>query len=297
MKFCFSTLGCPDYPFDRIIELVRRVGYTGIELRIYKNAEDLRTIDELQPGKIAQTGRLFKNAGLDIACVSSSARFAFPDPENLKAQLEQARDYIRMAAALESPYVRVFGGPYPVNFSGRPKSEPFIEAYRASLPPEKTRGLTREICDRAVMDCLGEIGEFGRAYGVMPLMETHDDFCSGERVSALIDGCGSDNVGIVWDCLHPYRYGMDLRETYEAVRDRIHHVHMKDATDLTPWGFMPTLAGEGQMDLRTAVNILRDNDFSEYICFEWEKLWYPQIADADIACPQFMQKIMELAQG
>lgn len=58
-------------------------------------------------------------------------------------------------------------------------------------------------------------------------------------VGNLIDGCGRDNVGILWDCLHPYRYGMDLRETFKEVRDRVHHVHRKDATDLTPWGFTP----------------------------------------------------------
>ena len=48
MKFSFSTLGCPDYSFDQIIELVKRVGYTGVEMRIYKNTEDLRTLDEFK---------------------------------------------------------------------------------------------------------------------------------------------------------------------------------------------------------------------------------------------------------
>lgn len=128
----------------------------------------------------------------------------------------------------------------------------------------------------------------------MPLMETHDDFCSGRVVRGLIDGCGSENVGILWDCLHPFRYGLDLKETYEAVRDRIHHVHMKDAKDLSPWGFTPCLAGKGQMDLRTAVDILKDNAYGEYVCFEWEKLWHPQIAEPEVACPQFMDSVMKM---
>ncbi len=133
------------------------------------------------------------------------------------------------------------------------------------------------------MECLGKNGEVGLKYGVMPLMKTHDDFCSGKIVRHLIDGCGSDNVGILWNCLHPFRYGLDLRETYEAVRDKIYYVHMKDAQDLTPWGFTPCLVGEGQMDLQTAVNILKENNYQEYACFEWGKLWHPQIADPSVA--------------
>ena len=296
MKFSLSTLGCPDYSFEQIIELAKKVGYTGVEMRIYRMTEDLRTLDEFRPERLGAVRRLFHQAGLEITCVSSSARFAYPDPENLKEQLQLAEDYMKIASELECPYIRVFGGPYPVNFTGRPQSEPFIEAYRQSLPPEKVRGLTREACDEAVMECLGKTGEAGRQYGVMPLMETHDDFCSGAVVCRLIEGCGSDNVGILWDCLHPFRYGLDLRETYEAVRDKIHHVHMKDAGDLTPWGFTPALVGDGEMDLQTAVDILRENDYREYVCFEWEKLWHPQIAEAEIACPQFMESVLKMLE-
>lgn len=294
MKFSLSTLGCPDYSFEQIIELAKKVDYTGVEIRIYKMAEDLRGLDEFRPENLGGIRRLFHGAGLEITCVSSSARFAYPDPRNLKEQIELAEDYMRIASALECPYIRVFGGPYPVNFTGKPRSEPFIEAYRAGIPAEKTRGLTREMCDRQIMECLGTVGEAGLKYGVMPLLETHDDFCSGKVVRRLIDGCGSANVGVLWDCLHPYRYGLDLHETYAEVRDKIHHVHMKDAADLSPWGFTPALVGDGEMDLQTAVDILRENDYREYVCFEWEKLWHPQIADAEIACPQFMESVLKM---
>ena len=44
----FNTLGCPDYSFDQIIDLVKQVGYTCVAMRIYKNTEDLRTLDEFK---------------------------------------------------------------------------------------------------------------------------------------------------------------------------------------------------------------------------------------------------------
>ena len=294
MKFSFSTLGCPYYDLDQIFALAKRSGYTGIEMRIYKGQEDLRNCEEFSKSNLAATAKRFKEQGLAVACMSSSAKFAYPDPENQKQQLENALVYIRMASELECPYVRIFGGPYPVNFSKKPRAEGFIEEYWASIPAEKTAGLTQEECDKWVMDGFRKVGELAKQYGVMPLMETHDDFCSGAVVKKLLDGSGSDNVGILWDCLHPYRYGLDLHETFEQVRDRIHHVHMKDAANLTPWGFVPALVGEGEMDIRTALRILQENNYSDFISFEWEKLWFPEVEEPDVAIPQFMEAVREL---
>lgn len=291
MKFSFSTLGCPYYTFDQMIELAKKCGYTGIEFRIYQGQEDLRNCPEFGKDNIASTKKRFQEADIKIACLSSSARFAYPDADNQRRQLEHAETYLQMASDLECPYVRIFAGPYPVNFNGHPKSESFIEEYRASIPPEKVAGLTKEECDKWVMEGFYKVGELGKKYGVMPLMETHDDFCSGAVVRRLLDGSGSDNVGILWDCLHPYRYGLDLHETFEEVRSRIHHVHMKDSSDLTPWGFVPALVGNGEMDIRTALDILKTNNYSDFISFEWEKLWFPEVEEPDVAIPQFMEAV------
>ncbi|MBR2264405.1 MAG: sugar phosphate isomerase/epimerase [Firmicutes bacterium] len=80
MKFSFSTLGCPQHSFDQIIDLVRQVGYTGVEIRIYKNTEDLRTLGEFKLENLDAVRRKFQSAGIEITCVSSSARFAYPGP-------------------------------------------------------------------------------------------------------------------------------------------------------------------------------------------------------------------------
>ena len=175
MKFSFSTLGCPYYTFEEMIDLAKRSGYTGVEFRIYKGTEDLRVLEEFQRPGIGATRRLFQEAGLQVACVSSSARFAYPDPENLKTQLKLAEDFMQIASDLECPYVRVFGGPYPLNFTDRPKAEPFIEEYRASIPPEKIAGLTREECDKWIMESLGKVGDMGKKFepDSFPLTKYH----------------------------------------------------------------------------------------------------------------------------
>lgn len=293
MKFSYSTLGCPYYTFDQMIDLAKKSGYTGIEFRIYNGSVDYHLADEFKPGRIDQTRKLFNSNGIEIACCSSSVRFSLPGKEEQKKQLDLAESYFQVAAGLGCKYVRIFGGPYPVNFTNR-KSEPFIVEYRDSIPADKVAGLTKEECDKWIIDGFGIIGELGKKYGVMPLMETHDDFANGETVRKFVDACASDNFGILWDCLHPYRYGLDLRETYLHIAEKVHHVHMKDSKDLTYYGFIPTLVGEGEMDVKTALSILVDNNYDEFISFEWEKLWFPDVEDTEIAVPQFIESIKNM---
>lgn len=293
MNFCFSTLGCPDYDLDQIIHIAQQCGYEGVEFRIYRGTEKLNTLEEFQRPHISDTHKRLLAAGLKTACVSSSARFSLPGKENQKAQIQLAEDFFQIAHDLECPYVRVFGGPYPKNFTGA-KAEAGIEKYRASLPADTLKDLTREECDKWIMDSFGQIGEIGRKYGVMPLMETHDDFCDGSVVHRLVEGCGSSNFGILWDALHPFRYGMKLEDTYQEVQDRIHHVHLKDSSHLTPWGFTPALVGDGEMDIQGTVDILKKYHYDEFVCFEWEKLWFPDVEEPQVAFPQFIEAVSQM---
>lgn len=293
MKFSFSTLGCPFYTFEQMIDMAKQNGYGGIEFRIFNGTRDYHLADEFKPANIDQTKKLFHANEIEIACCASGARFSLPGKEEQKTQVELAEAYMQVASGLECKYIRVFGGPYPVNFSNQ-KSEPFIDEYRASIPPEKVKGITKEECNKWIIDSLGIIGEIGKKYGVMPLMETHDDFANGEVVRSLVDASGSDNVGILWDCLHPFRYGHDLRDTYAHVKGKVHHVHMKDSSDLTPYGFIPALVGKGEMDIKTALSILVEDNYSDYISFEWEKLWFMEVESPEIAIPQFIQAIRQM---
>lgn len=41
----------------------------------------------------------------------------------------------------------------------------------------------------------------------------------------------------------------------------------------------------------TAVNILKENDYSDFVSFEWEKLWFPEVEEPDVAFPQFLDAV------
>ena len=49
MKLAFSTLGCPDWNVDQIVEAARRLRYDGVELRAVSGTLDLLTRPEFTP--------------------------------------------------------------------------------------------------------------------------------------------------------------------------------------------------------------------------------------------------------
>lgn len=48
------------------------------------------------------------------------------------------------------------------------------------------------------------------------------------------------------------------------------------------------------MNVAGDVRVLKEKNYSDFISFEWEKLWHPQIAEPEIASPQLMQEALKM---
>jgi sugar phosphate isomerase/epimerase len=70
----FSTLGCPDWSFDEIVNFAVANNYNGIELRGIKRELDLTKCNEFNSKEnIAATKKLLKDKNLNVTCLGSSA--------------------------------------------------------------------------------------------------------------------------------------------------------------------------------------------------------------------------------
>jgi sugar phosphate isomerase/epimerase len=49
----------------------------------------------------------------------------------------------------------------------------------------------------------------------------------------------------------------------------------------------PVLTGEGKLPLREIVEELQELGYGGFLSFEWERKWRPQLAEPEIAIPQF----------
>lgn len=267
----FSTLGCPGYTVQEIADLARTSGYDGVEIRFVRGVVDLTTLDEFAAGRLAETRKIFDDAGVAVNCIDTSVRFTSTDPGERAIQRELARSSCEIANGLGAKYIRVFGGPLPAGADPADHAGPIAEG-------------------------LGVVADDTWAEGVETLLETHDDFSTSDKVSLILDQ-SSDRLGVLWDFLHSWRYGEPVAQTYANIGDRIRQVHAKDSSVATPEGFDLVLTGTGIAPLGELVSTLIAAEFDGYVDFEWEKAWHPEIEEPEVAIPQFRTALDEIVRA
>ncbi|HQE29452.1 MAG TPA: sugar phosphate isomerase/epimerase family protein, partial [Phycisphaerae bacterium] len=118
---------------------------------------------------------------------------------------------------------------------------------------------------RRIADALGE-------RGVKLVMETGQE--SPENLIAFMDAVGRPNVAVNFDPANMILYGVgEPVEAVSLLRDRIAHVHMKDATwsakPREQWGEEVVL-GTGEADIPRIVSKLRAQGYTGTLAIERE---------------------------
>lgn len=267
MKLAFSTLGCPAWDLDRILEAATRWRFDGVEIRGILDELDLPNSTHFEPGTRRETKRRFDDLGIEIACISCSTHLCCSDPEDRMQQIEDGRANVALAADVGSPLVRVFGGRIP-------------------------KGVSRTEGNKRAADVLAELGNFALGHGVTVVLETHDDFIASLDVAAVLKLANSSGAAALWDVNHPYRMkGESPETTVQSLRGSIKHVHVKDSIAGQKGH---TLVGEGELPLKEIVRLLNHARYKGYLSFEWEKRWNPTIQEPEIAFPHYADTMRKL---
>ena len=78
----------------------------------------------------------------------------------------------------------------------------------------------------------------------------------------------------------------DPGRQFPALGQWVHHTHIKDSTPGEK-GVSYVLTGDGTIGVRDVVKALAAGGYKGYYGFEWEKHWHPEIAEPDVAFPQY----------
>lgn len=269
MKISFTTLACPTWSWEKIVDEASRLGYDGIEIRGLQGKMFAPECKPFLAGNIAETLRQLKEKRLEICCLDTSC--AFHDEEKFEAALEEGRATIRLAGQLGVPYIRVFGDKIP------------DKARKAETIAKVAQGLQT-------------LGQYAEDKGVVVLIETHGDFSRSADVLAALQMTSSEAVGVLWDIANPYKYGETgepMQDTFGQLGRYIKHTHMKDTVGK---GYREkiVLPGEGDIPIGEAVEVLRSNGYDGWLSYEWEKRWHPEIPEPEIALPAFIQYIKQI---
>ena len=264
MKLAFSTIGCPGLDWAETCRLAREQGFAGFEVRDL--GPRTLTYDKFTNSNKAATRAELESQGLRLTCFSigRGLRGEAPDihgnlldPKTAQMARETARHYIKMAAGLGCPYVRLQ-----------------IDDYFKDPNQE----------DAIVLDALEELVPFADVLGVTLLVETKGVYSDTQRLCTLLARFRSNAVGALWDVDHTsHSGGENPARTVENLGGLIKYVHLRDSrargdnkADYRQGGAAyqndqggPLRMGEGDVPLREAMLALRSIDFGGVLCFEW----------------------------
>jgi sugar phosphate isomerase/epimerase len=265
----FSTLGCPDWSFETILNFAVDNGYDGIEIRGIQRELDLLKCNEFSSKEnILSTRKLVEDKKIKIVGLGSSAAMHHADPAERKKNLDGAKSFIHLAQQLNCPYVRVF----PNNF-----------------PKDQDRNKTMDL----IITALQELGDFAKNTGVTVLMETHGDLVQSEEIAKLMNAVNRSNVGLVWDVVNMWSVSKEPpTQVYARLKKYIRHTHIKDLV-FANGKQEYVLLGKGATPVFEAIDILAKDKYKGYFSFEWEKLWHPEIAEPEIAIADYAKVMKE----
>lgn len=242
MKLAFSTLGVPGMPVPEVVRLAAEHGYQGVELRAHPDEPVHPGLSALERADVVEE---FKKAGITILTVAGYVRVAAEgDDEPVLAELAEL---VELARDLGARHVRVFPG-------------------GGDQDPADA--------DEAAARRLGAAAPYAADMGVRILLETHDSHRAGADVARVVGTVGHPRIGALWDLMHTWLAGEDPVASHAVLAPHLGYVQVKDiasADDTTPLAL-----GAGVLPLGACLDTL---DPDSWVCWEYEKRWYPDAAD------------------
>lgn len=264
----FSTLICPGWPLEKIIEQASESGVQGIDFRGVEAVVDHSTLPAFT-GDAAKTLEQLRERNLQTPCMCSSVCLMTPDPAKWNAMLEEFRRYLSISDMFGSSFIRIFPGRTP---QGMPRDEAATMARRHAR----------------------QLSKLSHGHSVRPILETHDDWGAAAEVIKVVADCDPDEFGVLWDVRHTWAAKETPQQAIRTLGPRLKHVHVKDSI-LRGDREVPALLGEGIVTVADALRALKEADYAGWICLETEKRWYPDVApEPEESLPQYVSFVRSI---
>ena len=198
-----------------------------------------------------------RRAGMELPMLTSGASLGLPEST---APMAEAKAYIDLAEKLGSSFVRVM-------------VTPVAQVEPADL--EQTSRLYTQLC------------EYAAPKGVTPLIETNSVLADSRVMKEFMEGCGSQNCGVLWDIHHPYRFfGETPETTYANIGKWVRYTHVKDSV-MKDGAVSYRMMGYGDVPVMDTLEILHKHGYEGYITLEWLKRWCPDLQEPGIVFSHF----------
>ncbi|HET7288002.1 MAG TPA: sugar phosphate isomerase/epimerase family protein, partial [Pyrinomonadaceae bacterium] len=162
------------------------------------------------------------------------------------------------------------------------------------FPDKIQTGATRDETRDHICECLRQIAE-RMPREVCVALETHGDFARTEATVEIVAVVNHPQVKLIWDVANSVAAGDLIADAGQTVQRFLSHIHLRDARPVaTSEHWLPVLAGAGNVSFAETLSVIEQLDYDGYVSFEWEKYWHPEIEEAEVALPDFINAIRKL---
>lgn len=203
----------------------------------------------------AEVRAALDKTGLELSGISLSNNLNRADPDELKKEIDTTVRWIQMAAELEAPVSRIFGG----HIKDRNDAKALTAAFGR------------------VQDALASLAREAEKYGVVLALENHGGLpCSAEEQVDVIRKINSTHLRATIDIGNYMQCGQEGLEGTSIAGQYAAYVHVKDfrknRSDVNPWGWETesSVVGKGNVDVPACIAALRSEGYDGYLALEYE---------------------------
>ena len=197
-----------DWDLDTILKLSGEAGFGAVEFRTTHAHGVERT---LTPAARAEVKRKCREAGLRQTSLGSVCEFHSPDPEVVKQNVADCREWVALARDIGARAVKV-----------RPNG----------LPPEVAEEKTLAQIGRALAEC----GAYAKEQGVEIWVEVHGEGTRlPTRMRRIMDACGHSSVGLTWNSNDTDVADGSVAKAFELLGPFVRCAHLTDLASGYPY--------------------------------------------------------------
>ncbi len=229
--------------FEEACALAAKFNYEAVEIRSVWEKKP----HELTSNDIAQINNIAKKHSLKICAISSAVfKCSMNEPSEIEEQLRILEKCVTLAVKTNAHFVRIF------TFW-------------------KNNGIEKDL--DIIKGYIARAAEIAKKQGVTLVVEADPSVsvCDAEEMKVLFDAIDFDNVKVLWDGgnqIYNENYKIPYPDGYEMIKDKIAHIHLKDAVRKEDGNTVGVVIGEGMLDVKGILKALLKTGYEGFVVQE-----------------------------
>ena len=224
-----------EWDVPTLIENCTKAGIGGVELRVEHAHKVSHTLTEAQR---KEARAVFADGGVELIGLGTNFEFHSADPDEVKRNIANAKDYIKLS--------------HDVGGSG-------VKVKPNNLPKEVAKEKTLEQIGKS----LAELGDYAIGFGQEIRLEVHGGVADLGDIRTVMEVAKADNVKVCWNSNDKDLDGDGIEANFAKVKDYLGRtLHMRELNDA---------ATKVKYPYATLAKLLVDADYDGWTCLEGHK--------------------------